>query len=314
VLTQLKDELSNDVQIVYRHFPLVSIHDNALLSTQASEAAGLQGKFWEAHDYIYRNQAEWSQRSVDELESWLANNMAPDLNLNVDQFAIDLHSDSITALAQNAWTDGQALSIPGTPYILLNGMPYNGSLDAMNMGLILQLMDLKNLQYTECPPMLIDPLKEYIATIQTEKGDIKIELFPKEAPITVNSFIFLANNGWYNDITFHRVMPGFVAQAGDPSGTGIGGPGYTFVNETSPDLVFDREGLLAMANSGPDTNGSQFFITFGPTSNLNGGYTIFGEVIEGMVIVENLTPRDPKAAPELPPGDKIITITIEEKQ
>jgi cyclophilin family peptidyl-prolyl cis-trans isomerase len=106
-------------------------------------------------------------------------------------------------------------------------------------------------------------------------------------------------------------MPNFVAQAGDPSGTGYGGPGYTFNNEIS-DLKFNKEGLLAMANAGPGSNGSQFFITYGPAANLDGGYTIFGEVIEGMDVVKQLTPRDPQQG-ELPPGDAILTVTIEEK-
>jgi cyclophilin family peptidyl-prolyl cis-trans isomerase len=160
--------------------------------------------------------------------------------------------------------------------------------------------------------MLIDPLKQYIATIHTEKGDILVELFPDIAPLAVNSFIFLAENGWFDGISFHRVLPGFVAQAGDPTGTGIGGPGYAFRNETSPDLVFDQEGLLAMANSGPDTNGSQFFITYSSSEHLDGLYTIFGRVIEGMEVAKSLTPRNPSQGSDLPPGDEILTITIEE--
>jgi cyclophilin family peptidyl-prolyl cis-trans isomerase len=104
-----------------------------------------------------------------------------------------------------------------------------------------------------------------------------------------------------------------MAQGGDPSGSGMGGPGYAFKNETSSDLSFDREGLLAMANSGPDTNGSQFFITYAPASHLDGSYTIFGEVLEGMDVVKSLTPRDPSQGGALPPGDLIVTITIKEK-
>ncbi|MFC1996091.1 peptidylprolyl isomerase [Chloroflexota bacterium] len=161
--------------------------------------------------------------------------------------------------------------------------------------------------------MVIDPLKGYIATIETEKGDIIVELFPDVAPMTVNSFVFLAQDGWFDGVQFHRVLPGFMAQSGDPSGSGMGGPGYAFKNETSPDLAFDRKGMVAMANSGPDTNGSQFFITYAATSHLDGGYTIFGEVLEGMDIAESLTPRDPSQGGNLPTGDKIISITIEEK-
>jgi cyclophilin family peptidyl-prolyl cis-trans isomerase len=178
---------------------------------------------------------------------------------------------------------------------------------------IIRANDLKEQQYTACPPMVIDPLKGYNATIETEKGTIVVKLFPEVAPMTVNSFVFLAEASWFDGVRFHRVLPGFMAQSGDPSGSGMGGPGYAFKNETSPDLTFDRKGLLAMANSGPDTNGSQFFITYAPTPHLDGGYTIFGEVLSGMEVVESLTPRDPSQGGDLPEGDLIIAVTVQEQ-
>jgi len=161
--------------------------------------------------------------------------------------------------------------------------------------------------------MEIDPAKQYFATLHTEKGDITIQLYADKAPMAVNSFIFLARQGWFDGVTFHRVLPGFVAQAGDPSGSGLGGPGYIFDNEISEDLKFDGPGVVAMANAGPGTNGSQFFITFAATQQLDGGYTIFGFVIEGMDVAKSLTPRDPSQAMDLPPGDRINSVTIEEK-
>jgi cyclophilin family peptidyl-prolyl cis-trans isomerase len=313
VIAQLKDEFPDDFHFVYRHFPLLSIHDKALLGTQASEAAGLQGMFWEMYDYLYINQSVWSPLSVGEFETWLVDTAASSVGLDQDQFKTDLTSENVVAYANETWEFGQQVGIPGTPFLVLNGAPYQGPVDSANIRTILELLALKDLQFTECPPMKIDPLKQYIATIQTENGEIILELFPDVAPLAVNSFVFLAENGWFDGVTFHRVIPGFVAQAGDPTGTGIGGPGYAFKNETTPELVFDRSGLLAMANSGPDTNGSQFFITYGPADNLNGGYTIFGEVIEGMDVAENLAPRNPSQGADLPPGDIIITITIEER-
>ncbi|MBK8825064.1 MAG: peptidylprolyl isomerase [Anaerolineales bacterium] len=158
----------------------------------------------------------------------------------------------------------------------------------------------------------MDPAKQYIATIKTEKGDIVIQLFPDKAPLAVNSFVFLAKQGWYNGVTFHRVIPGFAAQTGDPSNTGKGNPGYFFNNEIN-DLKFDKPGMVSMANSGPNTNGSQFFITFGPAPHLDGGYTIFGQVLSGLEVAEQLTPRDPDQGIILAPGDKIISVDIEEK-
>jgi cyclophilin family peptidyl-prolyl cis-trans isomerase len=164
-------------------------------------------------------------------------------------------------------------------------------------------------QYSAPPPQLVDESVSYFATFKMEKGgEFVAELYTSRAPITVNSFVFLACKGFFNGVTFHRVLDGFMAQGGDPEGTGGGGPGYEFVNENS-DLTFDKEGVLAMANAGPDTNGSQFFITFGPAEFLNGGYTIFGQVVEGMDVVNAITRRDPDTAPNFT-GDVIESITI----
>ncbi|HEX2696653.1 MAG TPA: peptidylprolyl isomerase, partial [Anaerolineales bacterium] len=125
-------------------------------------------------------------------------------------------------------------------------------------------------QYESAPPMIIDPSKQYFATVKMAKGgQFVIQLLPDKAPLTVNSFVFLASQGYFNGVTFHRVLEGFMAQGGDPTGDGTGGPGYEFKNEDS-DLTFDKAGVVAMANSGRDTNGSQFFITFAPQTYLNG--------------------------------------------
>lgn len=169
----------------------------------------------------------------------------------------------------------------------------------------------RNGMYTTPPPMVIDPNKHYTATIVTEKGEIVIELYADKAPKTVNNFVFLAREGFYDNTTFHRVIPGFMAQGGDPTGQGAGGPGYTFEDEFNSDLKHDGPGVLSMANAGPNTNGSQFFITFDATPWLDGHHTVFGHVIEGMDVLFSISPRDPQTATQ--PGDKIITIRIEEQ-
>jgi len=163
-------------------------------------------------------------------------------------------------------------------------------------------------QYTE-PPMGIDATKQYFATVKMAKGgEFVMQLYPDKAPIAVNSFVFLACKGYFNGVTFHRVLEGFMAQGGDPTGTGMSGPGYQFVNEDS-DLTFNKEGVVAMANAGRDTNGSQFFITFGPADFLNGGYTIFGQVVQGMDVVNGITRRDPEQNPQST-GDAMESVTI----
>lgn len=167
-------------------------------------------------------------------------------------------------------------------------------------------------QYDAEPPMSIDVSKQYFATFKLAKGgEFVAKLFADKAPKTVNNFVFLARNGFYDGTTFHRVLDGFMAQGGDPTGTGMGGPGYQFEDEFS-DLTFDRPGLLAMANSGPNTNGSQFFITYVPTPHLDGLHTIFGEVIEGMDVANEITRRDPQQNPDFE-GDAIETLTITEE-
>lgn len=162
------------------------------------------------------------------------------------------------------------------------------------------------------PEMIIDQERTYTATIETEKGDIVLELFAKDTPITTNNFVFLSCKGFYDGLTFHRVLAGFMAQGGDPTGTGAGGPGYAIPDEADV-LSFDAPGLLSMAKAGPNTTGSQFFITYSPRPYLDPDFTVFGRVTTGMDVVEQLTPRDPSQARDAPPGDKIVSITIEER-
>lgn len=165
-------------------------------------------------------------------------------------------------------------------------------------------------QFAAPPPTIIDLARSYTAVIKTEKGDVTVELFADAAPVTVNNFVFLACKGFYDGVTFHRVLPGFVAQTGDPTGTGSGGPGYVIPDEISS-RGFEK-GTLGMANRGPNTNGSQFFICLEPQPRLNGRYTVFGQVIAGMGVVESITPRNPEENPQFT-GDKVLEITVEEK-
>ena len=165
-------------------------------------------------------------------------------------------------------------------------------------------------QWNKPPEMTIDPKKKYTATMQTDKGDIVLELFADMAPATVKNFAFLAREGFYDGVIFHRVIADFMAQGGDPTGKGSGGPGYRFADEFHPSLKHDKPGILSMANAGPGTNGSQFFITHVPTPWLDGKHSIFGQIIGGMDVLMSIPPRNP-AAPEYP-GVKILAIEITE--
>ncbi len=161
------------------------------------------------------------------------------------------------------------------------------------------------------PPLLeIDTKKKYQATMSTDKGDIIIDLFTDKVPNTVNNFVFLARQGYYDGTIFHRVIADFMAQGGDPTGTGMGGPGYQFADEFDRSLKHDKPGVLSMANAGPDTNGSQFFITHVPTPWLDLKHSVFGQVVKGMDVVMSIPPRDPQR-PQYP-GVKILKIDISE--
>jgi cyclophilin family peptidyl-prolyl cis-trans isomerase len=311
VLAALLADHPDDVRIVYRHFPLTT-HDKAALAMQAAEAAGLQGKFWELHNLLFMNRNDWVDLTSEEFLNWL-NQKIDELELDREQFFIDIGSNKLISRAKEAYANNATIGMSGTPFLVINGIPYNGPLDFANLAATIEMILLEKRQFIDCPPMLIDPDKHYIATLHTEKGNIDIELYADKAPLAVNNFVFLARQGWFDGITFHRVIEGYIAQAGDPSGTGFGGPGYAFSNEISPDLTFDGPGVVGMANAGPDSNGSQFFITYTAIPRLNGSYTIFGRVISGMNVVEQLTVRDPSQSMELPPGDLILGVSIEEK-
>ncbi len=165
-------------------------------------------------------------------------------------------------------------------------------------------------QYPNPPAMMIDPKKTYTATFKTEAGDFVVDLFADRVPQTVNNFVFLAREGFYTGVTFHRVIKGFMAQGGDPTGTGTGGPGYRFKDEFHPGLRHNAAGILSMANAGPNTNGSQFFITHGPTPHLDNRHSVFGKVSQGLDVVLAIPERDPGRART--PGTQILAIEIHE--
>jgi cyclophilin family peptidyl-prolyl cis-trans isomerase len=164
--------------------------------------------------------------------------------------------------------------------------------------------------YDKPPEMALAPDADYRAIFHTERGDIEVELFAQKAPETVNSFVFLAREGYFDGTTFHRVIEDFMVQGGDPTGTGTGGPGYRIRDEFHPDLKHDEPGVLSMANAGPGTGGSQFFITRVPTPWLDGRHAVFGRVVGGMEIVNAIRERDPQRDRE--PGDGIQSVEIVE--
>jgi peptidyl-prolyl cis-trans isomerase B (cyclophilin B) len=157
-------------------------------------------------------------------------------------------------------------------------------------------------QWNQPPAMQIDSKKKYLIKMETTRGTIELELYPQYAPKTVNNFVFLSREGFYDGVTFHRVISDFMIQGGDPTGTGRGGPGYKFEDEFKGNPLTHEKGVISMANAGPGTNGSQFFITHSPQSHLNGKHTVFGKVISGQDVVDRVRQ-----------GDKIVKVVVEEE-
>lgn len=316
VLQKLADNYPDDVRLIFRNFPLTETYDKDDISAQAAAAAGLQGKFWQYAKILYTSQSDWTSLNSDDFTAW-AYEKAAELGLDADKFKSDMLSDGIVNYVQLSRANSVRLIQAGTlttdPFIFMNTAaikpPY--SLDILTN--LVEYFKLSTKAYTSCPDMTIDPTKQYSATITTEKGDIKIDLYADKAPWAVNSFVYLVNQGWYKNAAFYRVIPGFVAQTGDPSNSGMGNPGYSFTNEVTPDLRFDKAGVVAMANDGAGNNGSQFFITYAAVPSLDGKYTIFGQVTEGMDVLTTLRPRNPDSDALLLTPDPIVSITIEVK-
>ena len=310
VLDKLARKYPKTVRRVFRLFPLPN-NDKSSLAAALAEAAARQDKFWEMSQLLTDRQSEWVNLDKAAFQDW-ANQRALEIGLDAALLKKDLASQAVQTLVSGAQHFGLASSIPTMPFLLVNGRIYQGPRDLRSLENLTNLLHMEPLQFTDCPAFIIDPQKSYIAELTTSKGVITIQLFPKEAPLAVNNFVFLARKGWYNGVTFHRVIKGQLAQSGDPSGTGFGSPGYAFRDEIS-NLVFNRPGVLAMANAGPDSNGSQFFITLAPLPALNGSNTIFGQVIKGLEILPLLTERDPSQPVALPDGDPILKIDIREQ-
>lgn len=317
ILDTFLQKYPDEVQLVYRHYPLY-IYDKDQLAAQAVEAAGLQDKFWPVHNLLYKSQKDWTALSTDDFSNWIYQQVAI-MGLDAEKFKADMVSDAVVKKVEAARSEVVNLnSVYGNfnfsdPFLFINGFPIQApySLDVLTN--LYEYFKLSERAFTECPPMTIDPSKTYTATLHTEKGDIVIDLYADKAPWAVNSFIYLAENNWYDNSGFFRVIPGFVAQAGDPSNSGLGNPGYSFSDELTPTLHFDKPGVVGMANAGSNSNGSQFFITYAAAPSLDGRYTIFGQVTSGMEVLSTLRPRNPASDAILVTPDPILSITIEVK-
>jgi cyclophilin family peptidyl-prolyl cis-trans isomerase/protein-disulfide isomerase len=311
-LRQIRLTHPNDVRIIYLHAPQTD-RDKDNLAIQAVEAADLQGKFWEMHDLLFEKQAEWSALAPADFEAW-ATVQATGLGMDAARFRSDFEGPVVADRLRQAIQFTASAQSFSPPLLFVNSAsPYTAFADFASLDTVVRMDALAARQFSACPPGSIDPLKQYLVTLHTAKGDVMLQLYPEKAPQAVNNFVFLTRNGWYDGITFYRVLPGNRVMTGDPSETGLGNPGYLFETEIATGLQFNQPGMVAFDNDGPDTNGSRFFITLAPEPQMDGQYTIFGQVLSGLDVLSALTARDPQPGIVLPPGDELISVTVEER-
>lgn len=311
LLTAVQARYPDDVRVVYRHRPFPeTFHDKSIIASQALEAAGKQGKFQELKNYLFETQSEWAPIAKNDFDGWLEGRIGQ-FGLDTDQFFIDMYSDAIEQKIADAQNSANSLGINGTPTLFINGYEWpKGEQRGIDIfSIYVKLLKSQELEFDACAPTVIQSGKKYAATISTSKGDIEVDLFADSAPYAVNSFVFLANEGWYDGLPF--IAAAEFVLSGDPSDTGYGGPGYAYLDELDDSLTFDQPGKLATFSMSPGfgINGSSFFINKtaleGPQAR-----TIFGEVTSGMDVVNALELRDNIFDPAV---DTILSVTITEK-
>ncbi|MCJ7514090.1 MAG: peptidylprolyl isomerase [Anaerolineales bacterium] len=302
VLADLRAIHPHDLQIVFRPYPLWPVHDKALIAAQAAESAGAQGLFWEMHDLLFSSADEWVALSPEDFRAWLE---AASRSLPLDHQAFEraMSEGTFEDHALRDFAAALASGLPGAPVVFLNQtlVPMDPTLN--NLEALLRLSQVEAQGLPPGPPPAARPEKAYLALLDTSAGPIEIELYPASAPQAVGSFVYLAQQGWYNGTVFHRVVPGALAESGDPTHTGLGGPAYRFGNEIDSSLSFSQVGMVSLRNDGPGSNGGIYFINLRPLPDLDGTYTIFGRVLTGLDLLQQLPGRDPI-------GDLLLTAPL----
>ena len=270
----------DEVRYVYRHFPL-SFHEKAPMTAYAADAAGKQGLFFETERFLYETQSDWSNiQDMEEFEAWLRENIQTALpELDYEQWTADFESEETHAAVDSSFQKVAATGlISGTPTFFANF--YQTSYEPAVLEQYINLFKLQKNYRTSCPVNAVEEGKEYRAVLHTTAGDVVVNLFAEDAPNLVSNFMALAADGFYNGNLFHNVVDGFVAQTGDPSATGVGLAGYYLNDENLNNNGFNEAGAVAMANTGADKNGSQFFIAQDVAEYFRSGYAAQGELTE----------------------------------
>ncbi len=303
VLQEFLDDYPN-IRLVYRHFPL-DMHQHATFTAEASEAAGAQGKFWEMHNVLFDTRDEWQPLTEEDILAKLSE-YAADLDLDVERFERELENGTYEEKVQAQYDESRELGLPGTPTFIFNNVLFPSDIGLSYQGLEAFLGIVNNrdeLFFDAPPPVTVEEGDAYQATLSTSQGDLVVNLDAEAAPVNVNSFVFLAEESWYDGANFFFVQDDFVAVTGDPTNSTVGYPGYYCTGET--DGVFESAGLVGMLPNG------QFFVTLGAhAAQLNGQFAKIGEVVEGAEILDDLA-RVQVGDPTAPDPDVLDSVTIE---
>lgn len=292
-----------EVRLVYRHFPL-DFHQHAMITSAAAEAAGAQGKFWEMHNLLFDLAADWSPLSEEEVRSTMSR-YAEQLELDVEAFDAALDEGTYDEKLQAQYDEAIELGLPGTPSFIFNNVLFPSDIGLSYQGLesfktILENQD--EIFFPNPPEVVVASEDDYDAVLNTSQGDIRIKLLAESAPVNVNSFVFLADENWYQDSSFFFVRDNFVAVTGDPTNSSVGYPGYYCTGEQQG--VFDRAGLVGMLSNG------QFFLTLGPdAAQLTGQFALIGQVTEGLDVLDDLA-RIMMGDPDAPDPDVLESVEI----
>ncbi len=309
-LNELQALHPEDVCLVFRDFPQLTVREKSALAAQAAASAAEQGRFWELHDLLFTRYGEWSSLTPDEFSAWLAR-VAPTAGVDATVLSSDLQTRRFEPYVADAYNQAVASGIPIAPYLFFGRdlfvLPQTLEYLEANVRLTL----LAERQFASPPDFTLDLTADYLARIRLNIGEVIIDLYEDTAPQAVNSFVFLAQNGWYDDTPAFSVVRGQYVEFGDPTGTGLGWPGYSYGLESSPTITFDRPGVVGMTGEDPATNGSRFFVALTALPMFDGERTVLGQVISGLDLLESLPARDPLTDLLVTPQAVIQNVVIE---
>jgi len=310
VLNELQALHPDDLRLVFRDFPLLTIREKSALAAQAVASAAEQGRLWEMHDLLFSRYAEWSVLTLDEFSAWLLR-VAPAAGVDAALLADDLQSRRFEPFVADAYNQAVAAGIPGAPFLFFNRDLFMLPQTLENLEATVRLTLLAERQFDSPPEFSLDLTADYFARIRLNLGEILLDLHEDSAPQAVNSFVFLARQGWYDGTPAFQVVRGQYVEFGDPTGTGFGTPGYSYGRESSPAITFDQPGVVGMSAEDPSTNGSRFFVALTSLPMYDGERTVLGQVVSGLDLLDALTARDALTDLLVDPQAVILDIIIE---